>query len=296
MDRQGRKRGEKENVIGVGVCLGCQRLTAYFRSYTPLTLFLFPFQGFSYRSLPPPVPYAEPALSIYSSLPFFLHSFHLLLIYFTNHLLETTMPHLQGAQKNEQKTEATSKPQVRTLIIEHENLKYISWVCLKLGCCLFWCQPFLTLISAFSFSQSPSQSFSSQSCAIWCVMIKTTLSRSQCKPSSFPLQSLTSYSSSCFPRGPPSSLNYLVCGKAGALRGLHVFACYLKDIWVVVFWVLWTTSISSILSTHNLCKERCGAWEWQKIEKQIQTGEEIKDRCKSQTQTDYSVFITASEQ
>lgn len=62
------------------------------------------------------------------------------------------------------------------------------------------------------------------------------------------------------------------------------------------FLVLWTTSISSILSTHNLCKERCGAWEWQKIEKQIQTGEEIKDRCKSQTQTDYSVFITASEQ
>lgn len=152
MDRQGRKRGEKENVIGVGVCLGRQRLTAYFRSYTPLTLFLFPFQGFSYRSLPPPVPYAEPALSIYSSLPSFLHSFHLLLIYFTNHLLETTMPHLQGAQKNEQKTEATSKPQVRTLIIEHENLKYISWVCLKLGCCLFWCQPFLSSLLSPSLS------------------------------------------------------------------------------------------------------------------------------------------------
>lgn len=295
MDRQGRKRGEKENVIGVGVCLGCQWLTAYFRSYTPLTLFLFPFQGFSYRSLPPPVPYAEPALSIYSSLPSFLHSFHLLLIYFTNHLLETTMPHLQGAQKKW--TKDWSNKQTTS-----ENINYWAWKpkiyilsVFEVGL-LFVLVSTLSLLSAFSFSQSPFQSFSSQSCAIWCVMIETTLSRSQCKPSSFPLQSLTSYFSSYFPRVPPSSLVYLVCGKAGALRGLHVFACYLKDIWVVFFGVLWTTSISSILSTHKLCKERCGAWEWQKIEKQIQTGEEIKDRCKSQTQTDYSVFITASEQ
>lgn len=85
-------------------------------------------------------------------------------------------------------------------------------------------------LSVFSFSPTPSPSFSSQSCVMWCAMIETTSSQSQRKPSPLPLQSLIFLFLLSAPCVCHPLLHVWLAVQVGA--ALLVHARYVKDICV----------------------------------------------------------------